>query len=105
MKYKSIQQELLNNFIKIAHRAYRNGDNFTSDYIDTAVKKLRNYFHKMNDSVLEIPCPDCEGKGCYCEFTDLCGVGEKCIDTEEYGSRKCKSCNGTGKVKAVIMED
>jgi hypothetical protein len=60
----------------------------------------------IKQNQVEITCPDCDGKG-----RQDCGI---CYDGRVKGKCtlvtcdryfKCKTCNGSGKRKAVMMED
>ena len=80
------------------------------------INELYQELESLKQNTIEIPCPDCDGTG----LEEAC-PGGKCQYANgtaiEYCSyynhgcvgqgfkNPCQSCNGTGKRKAVLMEE
>jgi len=71
--------------------------NETPPTMDNLIK-LSNVQYEMEmyleQNIIEIDCPECEGSGFICDRRE-----------DSRFSKPCKKCNGVGKVKVIILED
>jgi DnaJ-class molecular chaperone len=60
---------------------------------------IMNNIKKLEQNVITITCPDCDGSGFNCD--------RKCPDDMECETPEChcKTCNGSGTVKALISKE